>query len=33
VREPFDLDAPHRHLIRLGDAGPYVLVRRFGVGT
>jgi glutathione synthase/RimK-type ligase-like ATP-grasp enzyme len=33
VREPFDLDEPHRHLIRLGDAGPYVLTRRFGVAT
>jgi glutathione synthase/RimK-type ligase-like ATP-grasp enzyme len=31
VREPFDLDAPHGHLLRLGAKGPYVLARRFGV--
>lgn len=35
LREPFDLDAPHRHLLRLGShaQGPYVLTRRFGVST
>ncbi len=33
MREPFDLDAPHRHLLRLGIEGPYVLTRRFGVAT
>lgn len=33
LREPFDLDAPHRHLLRLGAHGPYVLTRRFGVPT
>lgn len=33
MREPFDLDAPHKYLIRLGPTGPYVLTRRFGVPT
>lgn len=34
-REPFDLDAPYRHLLRLGPnaRGPYLLTRRFGVPT
>lgn len=33
MREPFDLDAPHRHLLRLGASStdPHVLTRRFGV--
>ena len=35
MREPFDLDAPHRHLLRLGTSasGPFVLTRRFGVAS